>query len=130
MLKLRALLGSGVDDIITAPDAGTSSATNSLSVENITNVDSVSDGGKLNPFSKLVDEYGGGAYNILFKIIIWVVILALLVAAGKVAFSSSDNRKFIKNDIVARILAVLLACGTLGGVAYLQSIGISLFNLI
>jgi len=130
MLKLRALLGSGVDDIITAPDAGTSSATNSLSVENITNVDSVSDGGKLNPFSKLVDEYGGGAYNILFKIIIWVVILALLVAAGKLAFSSSDNRKFIKNDIVARILAVLLACGTLGGVAYLQSIGISLFNLI
>lgn len=128
MFNLHALL-SAASDIISSP-SDSSTANNPLSVESITSVDSVNDGGKLSPFSQLVDEYGGGAYNVLFKLIIWIIVIAFLIAAGKLAFSSSENRKFIKNDIVARVLAAILACSVIGGVAYLQSVGANLFDLV
>lgn len=85
------------------------------------------DGGVFSDASAKVDELGGGASNVTYKVAIWLFIIGLIVAAIALFFSNGGNRSENKSNIVIKIIAVVLACTAVGIITFFATVGGGLF---
>lgn len=89
----------------------------------------MSDGGAFSAVSEQVDQLGGGSYNVMLKVGIWVIVLLLMFGALKLAFSDSSTRNDSKSGIITKVIAAVLLFAAIGIVVVAQNVGVGLFSL-
>lgn len=87
----------------------------------------IEDGGVLSEASAKVDALGGGASNVTYKIIVWLFIIGLMVAAAVLFFSNSGNRQEQKGNMATKVVAAVLAFSAVGLITLLATVGGGLF---
>lgn len=87
------------------------------------------DGGALSALSSQVDQLGGGSYNVVLKVGIWVIVLLIMYGALKLAFSDSSTRNDSKTGIITKVIAAVLLFAAIGIVVIAQKVGVGLFSL-
>lgn len=87
------------------------------------------DGGAFSSVSEQVDQLGGGSYNVMLKVGIWVIVLLLMFGALKLAFSDSSTRNDSKSGIITKVIAAVLLFAAIGIVVVAQNVGVGLFSL-
>lgn len=85
------------------------------------------DGGVFGEASQKVDELGGGASNVTYKVAVWVFIIGLIAAAVALFFSNSGNRQEHKSNVAVKVVAAVLAFAAVGLIGLLATIGGGLF---
>lgn len=69
------------------------------------------DGGAFAEQSKKIDQLGGGAYHLVYKGVIFVILIAIVIAAGKLALANMNERDEAKKRIFwAAAAAAVVAC--------------------
>lgn len=87
------------------------------------------DGGAFSALSSQVDQLGGGSYNVVLKVGIWVIVLLIMYGALKLAFSDSSTRNDSKSGIITKVIAAVLLFAAVGIVVVAQNVGVGLFSL-
>ena len=87
------------------------------------------DGGAFSAVSQQVDQLGGGSYNVMLKVGIWVIVLLLMFGALKLAFSDSSTRNDSKSGIITKVISAVLLFAAIGIVVVAQNVGVGLFSL-
>lgn len=87
------------------------------------------DGGAFSALSSQVDQLGGGSYNVVLKVGIWVIVLLIMYGALKLAFSDSSTRNDSKTGIITKVIAAVLLFAAIGIVVIAQNVGVGLFSL-
>lgn len=96
-------------------------------------VQGVLDGGKklgdssLSGLGDKVDDIGGGAYGLMYKGGIFVIVLVAMAAAIGLVFANGTNRNESKSKLVNVVLGTILFFSVVGLVTMLANIGGSLF---
>ena len=97
-------------------------------------VQGVLDGGKklddssLSGLGDKVDDIGGGAYGLMYKGGIFVIVLVAMGAAIGLVFANGTNRNESKSKLVNVVLGTVLFFSVVGLVTMLANIGGSLFT--
>lgn len=97
-------------------------------------VQRVLDGGKklddssLSGLGDKVDDIGGGAYGLMYKGGIFLIVLVAMGAAIGLVFANGTNRNESKSKLVNVVLGTILFFSVVGLVTMLANIGGSLFT--
>ena len=75
-----------------------------------------------------VDNLGGGAYHLVYKLGVYAVIIGLVIAGLKLVFSNAQNRQDAKSNILYTILGGVLIFAAVSIVIFLQTVGSGLFS--
>lgn len=96
-----------------------------LSVTDVLNSDAakqaMEDGGAFASQSQTIDQLGGGAYHVGFKIITFVIVIAIMIAGGGLAFANANERDEKKKKIVWAIAGGIVAFGAVGLVIWIAN---------
>lgn len=82
----------------------------------------------LSALGEQADNLGGGAYNLVFKASVYIIVIGLILAGLKLAFSNSNTRTEAKGNIVWAIIGAIFVFGAVGIVIFLQTLGGGLFS--
>lgn len=74
-----------------------------------------------------VDEFGGGAVNLVHKGAVYLILLAILFAGIGLIWSNTGNRGDAKSKILWIVVGALLIFGSLSLAVLLESVGANLF---
>jgi len=99
-----------------------------IDVKDIINSGKSLEESSLKEFGDKVNDIGGGAYDLTFKIGVWCTIIGLMIGGLFLIFSNSGNRNEAKSGIGSKVIGALLIFSAAGLVAYLQVIGAGLFS--
>lgn len=82
----------------------------------------------LSPMTTKIQEIGGGGYRIVFMIACFVFVIGLVAFFVKMFTANSQERSFMKWDIVWKAAAIACAFGAIAIVAMLARFGANLFG--
>lgn len=82
----------------------------------------------LNGLNDQVDQFGGGAFNILQKFSIYSLVIAVILGGLALVFSNAGNRSDAKSKILYVIIGGAIVFGAVGIVGLLQQVGGTMFN--
>lgn len=99
-----------------------------LDVTTIMNGGSSLENSSLSGLGTKVDDLGGGAYQLVYKVGVYIVVIGFIVAGLRLIFSNSMTRKEAKGSLLATVCGGVLIFAAVGIVVYLQTIGRNLFG--
>lgn len=116
LIRIGSMLGEGMIVLTSSVEeilGGLSSSTGSSALE---------------PMTGKIKEIGGGGYKIAFMIACFVFVIGLIMFFVKMFTANSQERSFMKWDIVWKAAAIACAFGAIAIVTMLANFGGQIFS--
>lgn len=94
----------------------------------IENPNNTLENSSLATFGRTVDDIGGGAYHLMYKVGIYAVVLAIMAAGFFMIFSNSQNRGEAKSNMMAKFFGGFLIFAAVSIAVILESTGNGFFT--
>ena len=85
---------------------------------------SVNTGGSLSKFSDKVDDLGGGSFNVVSKIGIWIAAIFLIIAVIKFFGGNSTTTNEAKGQIIRVVIGVVLIASGTAAIIWLSTLNL------
>lgn len=89
---------------------------------------SIESGGAFADVTSTVDNVGGGAYHIVFRVIVFVFLIGLMIAGVALFFSNSANRSEQKSNIIWKVVGVIIAFGAISILVFFSTASANIFS--